>query len=255
MDNTEQEQNINKLVQFFRVYQQSFKIIQSHIKIFIQITFILILPLLSLIFLIYKQQFNPLFNQILHDSHEVTNFNHGTPQYQHLIQTISSKWDTFLFFNFLCFTLILISSVLSTTAVVSTVVAARKETIIISFTEVITSIVPKTWKKLMVTFLCAILDFLAYNLLAMLVTWALAKPVRNHFGVPGSIVMVFLYLSGLVYLNMVWKIASVVTLLEEKTCGFEAMMKSKEVVKGRFCCGENSVWDFMFACVMSCVGD
>ncbi|MED6131878.1 hypothetical protein PIB30_014095 [Stylosanthes scabra] len=66
----------------------------------------------------------------------------------------------------------------------------------------------------------------------MLVTWALANPVRNHFGVPGSVVMVFLYLSGLVYLNMVWKIASVVTLLEEKTCGFEAMMKSKELVKG-----------------------
>ncbi|XP_057730090.1 uncharacterized protein LOC130945384 [Arachis stenosperma] len=234
--NTEQEQQKMEVVGFFGVYQESFKIVQSHTKIFTQITFILILPLLSFIFFIFKQQSSLLFNEILHDSHELTNINnHDTPQYQHLIRKISSKWDTFLFFNFISFTLILIFSILSTTAVVYTVATsiytAGKETMI-SFTEVITGIVPKTWKRLMVTFLCAILDFLTYNFLAMLVTWELAKPVRNYFGVAGSIIMVLLYLSGFVYLIMVWKIASVVTLLDGKACGFEAMKKSKELVKG-----------------------
>ncbi|RYR47901.1 hypothetical protein Ahy_A07g033886 [Arachis hypogaea] len=111
-----------KVVGFFGVYQESFKIIQSHTKIFTQITFILILPLLSFIFFIFKQQSNLLFNEILHDSHQLTNINnHDTPQYQHLIRKISSKWDTFLFFNFISFTLILIFSILSTTAIASVV--------------------------------------------------------------------------------------------------------------------------------------
>jgi len=39
-----------------------------------------------------------------------------------------------------------------------------------------------------------------------------------------------LYLAGLTYLNVVWQFANVVTVLED-SYGFEAMMKSKELIK------------------------
>ena len=225
------EQEKMQFLGLFGVYQESYKIIRSWRKIFSHITFTLILPLISFIFLIYKQVSDILFGEILPDSHDITKIERGTPQYEHPIQTISSEWDTFLFFNLICFTFILIFSILSTSAVVYTVTSiytARK----VSFNRAM-SLVPKVLKRLMITFLCMILDFSLYIFMAVLLMWALTTVVRNYCGVSSFVAMMMvLYLAGFVYLNVVWKLASVVTLLED-SCGFEAMTKSKALVKGK----------------------
>lgn len=93
------------------------------------------------------------------------------------------------------------------------------------------SVVPKVWKRLVVTFLCTLVGIFVYNFVAVVVIiiWALTIGGRNG-GLAIFVVIGILYLVGLLYLTMVWQLANVVTVLED-LYGFEAMMKSKELIK------------------------
>ncbi|XP_027339436.1 uncharacterized protein LOC113853157 [Abrus precatorius] len=223
------EQENMQLLGLFGIYNESYKIIFSWSKIFSQITLTLILPL-SFIFFIHIQLSEVIFGMILDDSKNFTQTPRDTPQYQKLIQTISSDWAIFFVFKLFYFIFVLIFSLLSTSAVVYTVasVYTGKE---ITFNKVI-SVVPKVWKRLMITFLCTIAAFLFYNFMVALVVviWALTIQEKSG-GVAIFVVIMILYLAGFVYLTVVWLSASVVTVLED-SYGFEAMMKSKALIKG-----------------------
>ena len=228
MDTIEQENM--QFLGFLGIYKESYKLIFSWRKIFTQITFTLILPL-SFIFLIHIQVSDLLFGKITHDAKDLTETLPGTPQHQKLLDTFSSDWATFFLFKLLYFVSLLIFSLLSTSAIVYTVASfyTGKE---VTFKKVL-SVVPKLWKRLMVTFLCTVVAFFVYNVMAVLVLgiWALTIGVRNGGGAILS-VLAILYLVGSVYLTVVWLLASVVTVLED-SYGYEAMMKSKELIKGK----------------------
>lgn len=53
--------------------------------------------------------------------------------------------------------------------------------------------------------------------------------MTGQIAVSGPVFVI--YMIGFAYISMVWHVASVVSVLEEE-CGVEAMMKSKELVKG-----------------------
>ncbi|TKY56047.1 hypothetical protein E2542_SST20476 [Spatholobus suberectus] len=85
----------------------------------------------------------------------------------------------------------------------------------------------------MLTFLCAFAAFFAYNIVTMLVVFLCAVTIGVSSG--GFVVfylIVVLYFIGFVYLTLVWQLASVVTVLED-SWGFKAMVKSKELIKGK----------------------
>uniref|UniRef100_A0A0R0JFR1 Transmembrane protein n=1 Tax=Glycine max TaxID=3847 RepID=A0A0R0JFR1_SOYBN len=200
MDTIEQEK-----MQFLGHLQ---RILKAHIfgeEDLTQITFTLNLPL-SFIFLIHIQVSDLLFGKITHDAKDLTETLPGTPQHQKLLDTFSSDWATFFLFKLLYFVSLLIFSLLSTSAIVYTVASfyTGKE---VTFKKVL-SVVPKLWKRLMVTFLCTVVAFFAYNVIEVLV------------------------LVGSVYLTVVWLLASVTTVLED-SYGNEAMMKSKDLIKGK----------------------
>ena len=106
----------------------------------------------------------------------------------------------------------------------------------ISFKQII-SIVPKVWKRLVVTFFCVFASFFVYNLLAVFAFILLLFILLVQYGpfgdVNGSIFVVFfiLYFIGLLYLSVIVQLSSVVTVLEE-SYGFKAMVKSKALLKG-----------------------
>ncbi|TKY74183.1 hypothetical protein E2542_SST02942 [Spatholobus suberectus] len=226
------EQEKMQFLGFSGVYKESYKLMFSWRKIFTQITFTLILPL-SFIFLIHIQVSDVLFGKIEHDRENLNDTPLGTPQHQKLLDVTSSDWATFFLFKLLYFISLLIFSLLSTSAVVYTVASfyTAKE---VTFKQVI-SVVPKVWKRLMVTFLCTVVAFFVYNVMAALVVgiWALTMGVKSD-GVASFVAMVIgiLYLVGSVYLTVVWQLANVVTVLED-SYGYEAMMKSKELIKGK----------------------
>ncbi|CAK9133786.1 unnamed protein product [Ilex paraguariensis] len=85
----------------------------------------------------------------------------------------------------------------------------------------------------MVTFLCTFLVFFVYNLVAALIffIWALTDG-GNTISVVIFFIILICYVVGLVYLTILWQLASVVSVLED-TYGFKAMIKSKELIKGK----------------------
>ncbi|XAR73148.1 hypothetical protein NMG60_11007016 [Bertholletia excelsa] len=226
----DREQEELQFLGFFGILNESFAILSSRRKIFGQIALSTILPL-SFVFLAHIQISELLFGHILHDEYALDRTQVGTPNYQKLSDMLSSEWLTFWLFKLVYFIFSLILSLLSTSAVVYTIacVYTAKE---ISFKKVM-SVVPRVWKRLMLTFLWNFIIVFIYNVgfALVLIFWVfLIGP--STFGILVGVVVLFLYFLGFVYISLIWRLASVVSVLED-AYGIEAMIKSKDLIKGK----------------------
>ncbi|XP_004498373.1 uncharacterized protein [Cicer arietinum] len=226
----DKEQEDMQFLGFFGCYKESFNIIFSWRKIFTKITLTLLLPL-SFIFLFHIEVSNLIFKKIEHNEEQINHTEQGTPKYEKLTDMVSSEFITLLLFKLVYFTFLLIFSLLSTSAIVYTTASifTSKD---VSYKKVM-KIVPKVWKRLMLTFLCAYAAFFAYNVITFIVIILLALT----FGIKNGMLVLFiflmlLYFIGFVYLTLIWQLASVVTVLED-FYGIKAMVKSKELIKGK----------------------
>lgn len=214
----------------FGIYKESYKIIFTWRKIFSQITLALILPL-SFIFLAHIQISDLIFSNIIHDEFQLDQTRVGSARYNKLNDLISSEWTYFWLFKIAYFTFFLIFSLLSTAAVVYTVACIYTGRDV-TFSKVI-SVVPKVWKRLMITFLCIFAAIFAYNVVAFLIFIAWIIMVSDSsFAVASLFVFLILYFVGIVYMSIIWQLASVVSVLEE-ACGVKAMVKSRALIKGK----------------------
>ncbi|XP_010260469.1 PREDICTED: uncharacterized protein LOC104599567 [Nelumbo nucifera] len=216
---------------FFGIYREAYKIICSWSKIFTKITLSLILPL-SFIFLAHIQISEFLFAKILRNEDSLDTTPVDSPRYNLILDRLSSEWTAFWLFKAAYLLIVLIFSLLSTSAVVYMVacVYTAKE---ITFRKIM-SVVPKVWKRLMVTFLWNFIIVFAYNMVALLIVILIAFAV-GPAGAAGAAVLLILlvvYLVGLVYITVVWHLASVVSVLED-SYGIQAMIKSKALIKGK----------------------
>ncbi|KAE8721102.1 putative monooxygenase [Hibiscus syriacus] len=226
----DKEQEEMQFVGFFGIFNESYRAISAWRKTFCKITLSLILPL-SFIYLVHMEVSNLVFGRIIHNEIELDHTRSGTPKYEKLSDLVSDEWAYFWLFKAAYFTLFFIFSLLSTAAVVYTIACiytARE----LSFNKVI-SVVPKVWKRLLVTFLCIFVAMFSYNVVAFAVLFVSAISVgRSDLGL--AVVFVFFvifYLVGLLYLTVIWHLASVVSVLEE-AYGFNAMVKGKNLIKG-----------------------
>ncbi|KAI3825858.1 hypothetical protein L1987_07549 [Smallanthus sonchifolius] len=225
----DREQEEMQFLGLFGIFKESYKIIISWRKIFTQITLTLILPL-TFIFLAHLEISNSLFRNIKHTEFEKEVTLPGTKRYNNLSETLSSEWITFWLFRIAYFTILLILSLLSTAAVVYTIasVYTGRE---LAFKKVM-SVVPKVWKRLMVTFLCMFVAFFVYNFLAVIILIiCLVILPYNIFGAIMVYVVLIIYLMGFVYMTVIWQLASVVSVLES-SYGIKAMTKSMDLIKG-----------------------
>ncbi|XP_023753625.1 uncharacterized protein LOC111901984 [Lactuca sativa] len=224
----DREQEQMQFLGLFGIFKESFKIIHSWRKIFTQITLTLILPL-TFIFLGHLEISNSLFQDIKHTEFEKDFTRPGTRTYNKLSDTLSSEWITFLLFQIAYFTILLILSLLSTAAVVYTIASiyTGQE---LTFKKVM-SVVPKVWKRLMVTFLCMFAAFFVYNFIAVLVMFISMAIFPFNVAVVVLFVVLIIYLIGFVYMTVIWQLASVVSVLES-SYGFKAMKKSNDLIKG-----------------------
>ncbi|KAG5250769.1 polyadenylate-binding protein B-binding protein [Salix suchowensis] len=218
------------------IYQEAYMIIFSSRKIFGQITLALILPL-SFILLAQIEVSSVFSGEIMNNEVELLGTEAGTERYNKLSDHISSEFAYFWIFKVACLILSLVFSLLSTAAVVYTIASiyAGRE---VSFKKVM-SAVPKVWKRLMVTFLSVFVALLAYGAVAILVSSIVFMAWFAFIGFSNlkvlyslGIVLLVLYLTGSVYLTIIWLLASAVSVLEE-VCGFKAMTKSRALIKGK----------------------
>ncbi|KAJ0547875.1 hypothetical protein HanRHA438_Chr08g0361801 [Helianthus annuus] len=225
----DREQEELQFLGLFGIFKESYKIIVSWRKIFAQITLTLILPL-TFIFLAHIEISHSLFKDIKHTEFEKEITRPGTKRYNNLSDTLSSEWITFWLFKVAYFTVLLILSLLSTAAVVYTIASiyTGRE---LTFKKVM-SVVPKVWKRLMVTFLCMFAAFFVYNFFAASII-VICFVILPNSVVSAIILYVVLivYLMGFVYMTVIWQLASVVSVLES-SYGIKAMTKSMDLIKG-----------------------
>ncbi|KAK9011807.1 hypothetical protein V6N11_039887 [Hibiscus sabdariffa] len=226
----DREQEELQFLGFFGILKESLKIICSWKKIFTHITLSFIFPL-SFIFLAHIQISQLIFANILNNQDALSYTQAGTPGYDKLSDMISSEWVAFWLFKAAYFTFLLLLSLLSTSAVVYTVacIYTGKET---SFKKVI-SVVPKVWKRLFVTFLWSFAIVFVYDVASgVLLLLPLAVLGFGGLGMPVFVLLFIPYLAGLVYVSLVWQLASVVSVLEDDY-GIKAMKKSRALIKGK----------------------
>ncbi|XP_055834594.1 uncharacterized protein LOC129903123 [Solanum dulcamara] len=231
----DREQEEIQFLGLFDIYVEAYKVIYQWKKIFSQITLSLILPM-SFIFLAYKEVYHLFFSDLKHSEYQLQHTHTQTAKYNKISDHINSELTSLRLFIIVYFTIFIIFSLLSTSAVVYTIASiytARE----VSFKKVM-SVVPKVWKRVMVTFLCAFLCFFIYNLVSFFVlaiwfVWAFSMQGEND-GLAKFIlvIMAIIYVVGSGYLSVIWYLASVVTVLED-SYGVKAMFKSKDLLKGK----------------------
>lgn len=228
----DREQEDLQFLGLFGIYKESYKIILSWRKIFSQITLALIIPL-SFIFLAHTEISHLLFRNIRQTEYALYKSHPGTSRYNRLSDLMSKELAYYWLFRVAYYIALLIFSLLSTSAVVYTIACiytARD----ITFKKVM-SIVPIVWKRLMVTFLCTFLCVFVYHIVFIVSIYIIlivgAVEGTNAFA-PILIILLILYVAGFIYMTIIWQLASVVTVLEE-SYGFKAMVKSKNLIKGK----------------------
>ncbi|KAJ4950736.1 hypothetical protein NE237_027568 [Protea cynaroides] len=213
------------------IYRESSKLMFTWKKIFSKISFALILPL-TFIFLAHIQVSEHIFSKIINNEEALDTTRTGTPSYYRLNDRISSEWTTFWIFKAAYLIFFLIFSLLSTSAVVYTIASiyTAKD---LSFKKIMT-VVPKVWKRLMITFLWNFIIIFFYNVIAafffilVLIVFDPAGRVKTAI----LIILLLFYFSGLVYISVVWHLASVISVLEDFK-GIQAMIKSKVLIQGK----------------------
>ncbi|KMT09159.1 hypothetical protein BVRB_6g132650 [Beta vulgaris subsp. vulgaris] len=232
----DREQEELQFLNFFGICKESTNIIFKWSKIFTKITFTLIIPL-SCIFLANQGFSTFITNKIITNATTLDYIPQGSAAYNKISNLITSEWTAFWLIKLAYFMFLLIFSLLCTSAIVYTVacIYTGKE---ITFKKIM-SVVPKVWKRLMVTLLWNFAIMFAYNfvwfiisMIAILIWLILFFPNGEVVGNVGSCIMLLLYLIGFTYISIIWQLASVVSVLED-TYGIQAMTKSKDLIKGK----------------------
>ncbi|EYU23743.1 hypothetical protein ABFS82_08G090700 [Erythranthe guttata] len=227
----DREQEEIQFLGFFGILKESITIVSSWRKIFTQITLALILPL-SFIYLAHIQISELLFSKIMLNEFILDRTAEGTRTHDRISGALSSEWTAFFLFKIGYFVFFIVLSLLSTSAVVYTIacIYTAKE---IAFKKVM-SVVPKVWKRLVVTFIWNFVIVFAYNV-ASLIALFLGAVLFGSVPVIGTLFLILFgvcYFVGFFYITIVWHLATVVSVLEE-SYGLNAMAKSQALIKGK----------------------
>jgi len=228
---------------FLQIFKESFKLIFSYPKIFIQITLFFLLPLSCMSLATYIEFSPPLPSNIFPN----TTF-YGTPigspaNYNKAPDAPQSKVDfhrlaLMVFSQLLTVGLNIIP--VSTAVYAVACILTGKE---ITFRKAI-SVIPQVWKQLLMTyatmFCICFAIFAVYFfvvVIGIVVIISYSSNSSKSFGglVGGSIAIIIvslLLMVGLIFINIIWILADVVS-VTEKTCGMKALKKSKSLIKGR----------------------
>lgn len=215
------------------IYRESVAILRTHRPLYARIAAAFVLPL-SALFLAHIAISHALFSTIDSDDSALESSAPGTASQQRILQRLGADWAALVLFKAAYLLALLLFSLLSTAAAVfsvASVYSAKHDAL--TFPRVL-SVVPRVWRRLAATFLSAFALLFAYHFVFAVVFIALLVAVDNGSTLAGllAFVVIVAYLVGLVYLSVVWHLASVVSVLEDYK-GFQAMRKSKALIQGK----------------------
>lgn len=192
--------------------------------------------------------FGPLLLKINQKTMEAAIHPGGTAR-----RELASEWRELLLVLAAYIAFVVTFSLLSTAAVVYTVASiysASTKKLKLSYGRVLSADVPRVWKRLMSTFLWyfiislgfMVASLLAIYLLIIIFLPAMLSPpvggkVAYELDLPSTIFVgvltIVVFLCPQIYITMVWYLASVVSVLEDKYYGLAAIWKSSNLIKGK----------------------
>ncbi|XP_022981539.1 uncharacterized protein LOC111480627 isoform X1 [Cucurbita maxima] len=229
------EQEEMQFLGTYGIFRETSKLIFTWRRIFSQITLALILPL-SFLFLAHMELSNLFLRKIMHDEFILDQTRPRTESFGKLSGVVSSEKVYYFLFQVAYLVIFVVLSLLSTAAVVYTVASIYTGRDV-TFKPVM-SVVPKVWKRLVLTFLCVFISYVGYSIASLFVIISLLFLIIfiGHITGSGVILLVYafqiLYLAGAFYLMTIWQLSNVVSVLED-SYGFKAMAKSHALVKGK----------------------
>ncbi|CAO2827683.1 unnamed protein product [Amaranthus hypochondriacus] len=235
----DREQDDLQFLGFFGIIKESIKIILTCSKIFFQITLAFILPH-SCLFLANNWVSMLLLSKITPNSSSLPNHQVGFSTYNNFSNSMNSNQTTLWIIKLLYMIVSTILSLFIVSGVVYTVacIYTRKS---VTFRKVL-SVVPKVWKRLMITFLCNFCIFFAFIFVFILILgiflfiytmFLMQKVTSGQVGIYVIVgILTILFMVGFFYLVMVWQLANVISVMENEY-GFKALKKSKKLIKGK----------------------
>ena len=217
------------------VYREAYKIILSRRRIFTQITLSLILPL-SFISLAHTQLSKNLFPKITYQNQKNVAETQilADSSYTNMFDLLSSTFTSYSLLQTAYTIFFFILSLLSTSAIVYTTacIYSGQE---VTF-RMVMSVVPKVWKRLIITS-WSIFQALTPNYLVAVTVIALAAVLiafgpNTNAGFVISLVVGVLYSMGFLYMSIVWQLTSTISVLED-SYGFQAMKRSNQLIRGK----------------------
>ncbi|CAK9206043.1 unnamed protein product [Sphagnum troendelagicum] len=212
------------------ILKESYKILLTYLRLFMSLACTLVLPLGVVIFshhLISTPLQRKIFiNEVLEEAEA------GTPAAAQTQKVLDLELFGLAILTLLYMVFALVFSLLSTSAIVYSVASIYTGKGL-SYTKII-SIVPRVWKRLVVTFVWAQLVIFGYYVGFLFIIFLLSL-LEHAIGLPMAVLgipLIIAFDGMLVYINLVWHLASVISVLEE-SYGLGAMKKSVELIKGK----------------------
>jgi len=212
---------------------EAFKILRSYSKLLGALTLTLILPL-SFAILGHNMVSEYLLHKIRWDEW-IYHLDAGSPTAKKIMRELRLEWTELIAFLAAYALLVFAFSLLSTAAAVYTVASiyTGKE---VSYARVI-SVVPRVWKRLMVTFLWFFIIVIAYTTVTisaffLLIFAAAENKLKWEVFHTCQLLITAVFICVHVYISMVLQLACVISVLEDKY-GRGVMGKSKDLIKGK----------------------
>lgn len=212
------------------ICKEAFNILQLHIRLFLSLTLTLVLPLGAVIFC-HSLITHPLWKKISHNADELHMELPNSPQAAATQHLLDAELFVLGVVTVLYIIFVLAFSLLSTAAIVYSV-ASIYTAKGLSYVKVL-SVVPKVWKRLFFTFLWAhVIMFLYYFAFFVIIILLISLLGTGITGLIPGVAVVVVFYCFLIYFNLVWHLASVVSVLED-SYGIGALKKSVDLIKGK----------------------
>jgi len=229
---TYREQQELQFLGFFGIFKESFKLIFSRKKIFTQITLTLILPFCIAAFVQLKV-FQLIANGTKRYNKKLDHMDMNTFKYAKFMVVVSTETSAYSLLIIVYFAFGITLNLLSTSSVTYTIacIYTAKE---ITFRKIIT-ISPKVWIRDFITFMYSFAIFFVYitvpGILLLGLAWFLLTTGTRKIMLAIFLPLVIVYVIGIIYMSLLYRLASVVSVLEDYE--FQAIIKSYALMKGK----------------------
>ncbi|XP_004987105.1 uncharacterized protein LOC101782706 [Setaria italica] len=213
------------------IYTASTSILRGpHRPLFVRVTAAFVL-LLSTLFLLHIAISHTLFTHINTDDTALDSSVPSTDAQCCLLFCLASDWLALLLFKAAyLLALLLLSLLATTTAIFSVAFVYSAKHDVLTFLWVL-SVVPQVWRRLAAMFLAAFALLFVYHAVFVIVFLGLLVTADNGSGFAGllAFLLIVAYLVALVYISVIWHLASVVSMLKNYK-GLTTMRKSRDLI-------------------------